>query len=220
MKHFLHLLQQQLRVLWRNRQEMWQPLFFCGLMISLFAVAFSHEPTQLRALGAPLIWLAAILSSLLSLERLFRSDYEHGLIEQQLVSPYPLMGYVLAKLMAHWLTNGLLLVLLSPLLATALLVPSATLPALLWSLLLGTPALSAIGALGAALTVGLPQGGLLLSLLILPLTIPVLIFALAALEASAAQLPFQGQLALLAAFSISAVVLAPWAIAASLKIHH
>ena len=130
------------------------------------------------------------------------------------------MGYVLAKLMAHWLTNGLLLVLLSPLLAAALSVSSAMVPALLWSLLLGTPALSAIGALGAALTVGLPQGGLLLSLLILPLTIPVLIFALAVLEASAAQLPFQGQLALLAAFSVCAVMLSPWAISASLKIHH
>lgn len=161
---------------------------------------------------------AALLAVLLSLDGLFRSDFEDGSLEQWVLSPHPLALLVLAKVLAHWIFSGLALVLLAPLLALMLGLPSHCLPVLLGSLLLGTPVLSLLGAVGAALTVGLKRGGLLLALLILPLYIPVLILGSGALQAALQNMPATGHLLWLASLTALAVTLAPFAIAAGLKI--
>ncbi|MGH8355519.1 MAG: heme exporter protein CcmB, partial [Pseudomonas sp.] len=165
-----------------------------------------------------LVWVAALLAVLLSLDGLFRSDFEDGSLEQWVLSPHPLPLLVLAKVLAHWLFSGLALVLLAPLLALMLGLPARCLPVLLLSLLLGTPVLSLLGAVGAALTVGLKRGGLLLALLILPLYIPVLILGSGALQAALQGLPAAGYLLWLASLTALAVTLTPFAIAAGLTI--
>ncbi|MNO93493.1 Heme exporter protein B [compost metagenome] len=164
------------------------------------------------------MWVAALLAVLLSLDGLFRSDFEDGSLEQWVLSPHPLPLLVLAKVLAHWLISGLALVLLAPLFALMLGLPGRCLPVLLLSLLLGTPILSLLGAVGAALTVGLKRGGLLLALLILPLYIPVLILGSGALQASLQGLPTAGHLLWLSSLTALALTLTPFAIAAGLKI--
>ena len=162
--------------------------------------------------------MAALLATMLSLERLFRDDFDDGSLEQLLLSPHPLALLVLAKALAHWLLTGLPLLIASPLLGVLLGLPAQALGVLALSLLLGTPSLSLIGAIGVALTVGLSRGGVLLALLLLPLYVPVLIFATAAVAAAAQGLPATGQLLLLAALLAAAVTLAPLATAAGLRI--
>ena len=173
---------------------------------------------MLQTLSPGLLWVAALLAVLLSLDGLFRSDFEDGSLEQWVLSPHPLALLVLAKVLAHWAFSGLALVILSPLLALMLGLPVACLPVLLLSLLLGTPVLSLLGAVGAALTVGLKRGGLLLALLILPLYIPVLILGSGALQAALQGMPATGYLLWLASLTVLAVTLTPFAIAAGLKI--
>ncbi len=215
---FTLLLVRESRLLCRRPAELANPLVFFALVIALFPLAVGPESQQLRELSPGLLWVAALLAVLLSLDGLFRGDFEDGSLEQWLVSSQPLSLLVLAKVAAHWLFSGLALVLLSPLLALMLGLPLQSLGVLLLSLLLGTPVLSLLGAVGAALTVGLKRGGLLLALLILPLYIPVLILGTGAQQASLQGLPAAGQLLWLASLTALAVTLCPFAIAAGLKI--
>lgn len=215
---FTLLFVREARLLFRRPAELANPLVFFAVVIALFPLAVGPESQQLRNLSPGLLWVAALLAVLLSLDGLFRSDFEDGSLEQWVVSPHPLSLLVLAKVSAHWLFSGLSLVLLSPLLALMLGLPGECVPVLLLSLLLGTPVLSLLGAVGAALTVGLKRGGLLLALLILPLYIPVLILGTGALQATLQGLPAAGQLLWMASLTALAVTLAPFAIAAGLKI--
>ncbi|WP_122739160.1 heme exporter protein CcmB, partial [Pseudomonas viridiflava] len=164
------------------------------------------------------VWVAALLAVLLSLDGLFRSDFEDGSLEQWVLSPHPLALLVLVKVLAHWIFSGLALVLVAPVLAMMLGLPGHCVPVLMLSLLLGTPVLSLLGAVGAALTVGLKRGGLLLALLILPLYIPVLILGSGVLQAALQGMPATGHLLWLGSLTALAVTLTPFAIAAGLKI--
>ncbi len=215
---FALLLKREARLLIRRPAELANPLVFFAIVIALFPLAVGPESQLLQSISPGLLWVAALLAVLLSLDGLFRSDFEDGSLEQWVVSPHPLALLVLAKVLAHWVLSGLALVLLAPLLGLMLGLPVQALPVLLLSLLLGTPTLSLLGAVGAALTVGLKRGGLLLALLILPLYIPVLILGSGALQAALQGLPTAGYLLWLASLTALAVTLTPFAIAAGLKI--
>jgi heme exporter protein B len=215
---FIGVLRRDLQLSFRRRNELLNPILFFILVVSLFPLGIGPGPKLLAELAPGVIWVAALLATLLSMERLFRSDFEDGALEQLLLSPYPLTLLVLAKVLAHWLVAGMPLILVSPLLGVLLYLPGKALGVLPLSLLLGTPVLSLIGAIGVALTVGLRRGGVLLTLLILPLYVPVLIFGTAAVAAATADLPVSGQLALLGAMLMLALTLAPFATAAGLRI--
>ncbi|MFG3451469.1 MULTISPECIES: heme exporter protein CcmB [Pseudomonadaceae] len=215
---FTLLLARESRLLFRRPAELANPLVFFAIVIALFPLAVGPESQLLQTISPGLIWVAALLAVLLSLDGLFRSDFEDGSLEQWVVSPHPLALLVLAKVLAHWVFSGLALVLLAPLLGLMLGMPVSALPVLLMALLLGTPVLSLLGAVGAALTVGLKRGGLLLALLILPLYIPVLILGSGALQAALQGLPALGYLLWLSSLTALAVTLTPFAIAAGLKI--
>jgi heme exporter protein B len=218
MSALVSVLQRDLLLAFRHRQELLNPLMFFVITCSLFPLGVSPEKTFLGVSAAGILWVAALLATLLSLDMLFRADFEDGALEQMMMAPQPLFLLVLAKIIAHWLVTGLPLIVLSPLLGVMLFLPTEQIPVLMLTLLLGTPALSLIGAVGAALIVGLRGGGVLLSLLILPLYIPVLIFGTGVMQAAAATMPYNGQLAMLGAFLLLALVLAPVAAAAALRI--
>jgi heme exporter protein B len=215
---FVALLAREARLLWRRPGELVNPLVFFAIVIALFPLAVGPQSQVLQTLSPGLIWVAALLAVLLSLDGLFRSDYEDGSLEQWMLSSQSLPALALAKVIAHWLFSGLALVVLSPVLALMLGLPGRCLPVLLGSLLLGTPILSLLGAIGAALTVGLKRGGLLLALLILPLYVPVLILGSGALEASLQGVSAAGHLLWLASLAALTVTLAPFAVAAGLVI--
>lgn len=215
---FTQLLSREMRLLARRPSDLANPLVFFAIVIALFPLAVGPQTQLLQTLSPGLVWVAALLAVLLSLDGLFRSDFEDGSLEQWVLSSHPLPLLVLAKVLAHWLFSGLALVLLAPVLALMLGLPGRCLPVLLISLLLGTPVLSLLGAVGAALTVGLKRGGLLLALLILPLYIPVLILGSGALQAALQGLPASGHLLWLASLTALAVTLTPFAIAAGLTI--
>ncbi|GAB7529734.1 heme exporter protein CcmB [Pseudomonas sp. 3A(2025)] len=215
---FRLLLARELRLLVRRPAELLNPLVFFAIVIALFPLAVGPEAQLLQTLSPGLVWVAALLAVLLSLDGLFRSDFDDGSLEQWVLSPHPLALLVLAKVLAHWLFSGLALVLLAPLLALMLGLPGHCLPVLMLSLLLGTPTLSLLGAVGAALTVGLKRGGLLLALLILPLYIPVLILGSGALQAALQGMPATGYLLWLGSLAALALTLTPFAIAEGLKI--
>lgn len=215
---FLAVLRRDLLLALRDRGELSNPLVFFLIIASLFPLALGSSPQLLQAVAPGVLWVAALLVSLLSLDPLFRSDYEDGTLEQLLLSPQPLTLLVLAKILAHWLVTGLPLVLASPLLGLMLNLPDGALPVLMATLVLGTPMLSALGAIGIALTVGLRRGGVLLSLLILPLYVPLLIFGASAVDAAGAGVPVAGHLYLLAAMMLLSLALAPLAAAAALRI--
>jgi len=202
----------------RRRSDVATALLFFVIVASLFPLGIGAEPNQLRAIAPGVIWVAALLSSILSLGRLFTGDHADGTLEQMLLSGAPLGIVVSAKALAHWLVSGLPLVLIAPLIALQYDIAAPLYAVLALSLLLGTPVLSIIGAIGAALTLGLRGGGVLLSLLVLPLYVPVLILGAGAVEMAAAGLAPDGQLLLLAALLIVAAVFAPWATAAALRI--
>jgi len=212
------LLKRDLVLALRRRAEMVNPLLFFVLITSLFPLGFGADTSLLRAAGPGLIWVAALLAALLSLEGMFRSDFEDGTLEQILLSAHPVSVLVLAKVLAHWLVTGLPLILVAPLLGVLLALPTQAIEVLLLTLLLGTPVLSLIGAVGVGLTVGLRRGGVILSLLVLPLYVPVLIFASDAVATAAAGIPITAQLYILGAMLVLALSLAPLATAASLKI--
>lgn len=215
---FTLLLTREARLLFRRPAELANPLVFFAIVVALFPLAVGPASEQLRTLAPGLLWVAALLAVLLSLDGLFRSDLEDGSLEQWVVSPHPLALLVLAKVLAHWVFSGLTLVLLAPVLGLMLGLPLACLPVLMLSLLLGTAVLSLLGAVGAALTVGLKRGGLLLALLILPLYIPVLILGTGTVQAALQGLPTFGYLLWMASLAMLALTLTPFAIAAGLRI--
>ncbi|KPZ24428.1 heme exporter protein CcmB [Pseudomonas coronafaciens] len=215
---FVLLMVREARLLARRPAELANPLVFFALVIALFPLAIGPQMQLLQTLSPGLVWVAALLAVLLSLDGLFRSDFEDGSLEQWVLSPHPLALLVLSKVLAHWVFSGLALVLLSPVLALMLGLPGDCLPVLMLSLLLGTLVLSLLGAVGAALTVGLKRGGLLLALLILPLYIPVLILGSGALQAAMQGMTATGYLLWLGSLTVLAITLTPFAIAAGLKI--
>ncbi|QSX30308.1 heme exporter protein CcmB [Shewanella cyperi] len=215
---FFTLLKRDLKIAVRHRGDIFNPLLFFVMVVTLFPLGIGPEPKILTQIAPGIIWVAALLASMLSLERLFKADFVDGSLEQMLLSPQPLSILVLAKVLAHWLLTGVPLILVSPLLAVLLHLEDNSYGALMSTLLLGTPVLSLLGAIGVALTVGLRKGGVLLSLLILPLYIPVLIFATSAIDAAGMNLPYDGQLAIIAAMLAGSLTLAPFAIGASLRV--
>ncbi len=215
---FVMLVRRDLLLASRHRSELANPLLFFVLVVSLFPLGVSPDSTFLNTLAPGVIWVAALLATLLALDNLFRSDFDDGSLEQLLVSPHPTTVLVLAKVLAHWLLTGLPLLVVAPVLGLLLSMPAAALGTLMATLALGTPTLSLVGAIGVALTVGLRRGGALLSLLVLPLYIPVLIFGANAVDAAAAGLPATGQLYVLGALLALAAALAPRAAAAALRI--
>ncbi len=212
------LIRRDLLLAYRSRGEWLNPLVFFIIVASLFPLATSAEQQVLALLGPGVIWVAALLATLLSLDGLFRADYEDGSLEQWLLSPYPLPLIVLAKLCAHWLTTGLPLLIAAPVMAVLLRLPDTAIATLVATLALGTPVLSAIGSIGAALTVSLRRGGMLLALLILPLYAPALIFATMAIDAAIHGLQTTGHLLILGAMLVLSVMFAPLAAAAALRI--
>lgn len=217
-KLFVHTFKRDLVLAFRRKSELVNPLIFFLIVVTLFPIGVSPEPQFLAELAPGLLWVAALLSTLLSMESLFKADFDDGSLEQLLLSPQPLFMVVLAKVSAHWLMSGLALTLVAPILAVMLFLPAEGMPGLMLSLLLGTPTLSLIGAIGAALTVGLRRGGVLISLLVLPLYIPVLIFGSSAVQATITGLPLGGYFALLGALLALALALAPLATGAALRI--
>ena len=217
-KLFVHTFKRDLVLAFRRKSELVNPLIFFLIVVTLFPIGVSPEPQFLAELAPGLLWVAALLSTLLSMESLFKADFDDGSLEQLLLSPQPLFMVVLAKVSAHWLMSGLALALVAPILAVMLFLPAEGMPGLMLSLLLGTPTLSLIGAIGAALTVGLRRGGVLISLLVLPLYIPVLIFGSSAVQAAITGLPLGGYFALLGALLALALALAPLATGAALRI--
>jgi len=215
---FATLLKRDLTLAMRRRSDWLNPLVFFVLVVILFPLGIGPDGTLLSEIAPGVIWVAALLATLLALDGLFRDDYMDGSLEQLLLSPHPLPLMVLAKTTAHWLVSGLPLVLLSPLLALLMQLPLRALPALLLSLVLGTLCLSLIGSIGAALTVGLKRGSVLLALLVLPLFIPVLIFGSGCVVAAAGGFETKAQLSLLAGMFFLALALAPWAASAALRI--
>ena len=217
-KLFNLVLKRDLTIALRHKDDIVNPLLFFVIIITLFPLGIGPEANTLARIAPGIIWVAALLSTLLSLDRLFKSDYQDGSLEQLLLSPYPVFVWVLAKVFAHWLITGLPLILIAPLLAALLYLPEQSFIALMLTLLIGTPVLSLIGAIGVALTVGIKKGGVLLSLLVLPLYIPVLIFATSAIDTAGLSLPYSGQLAIIAALFFTSLTLAPLAIGAALKV--
>ena len=202
----------------RRRNEILMILFFFVIVISLFPLGIGADKQTLLHIAPGIVWVAALLASMLVLERLFATDYLDGTLEQMLLTPQPLSIVVMAKVCAHWLLTGLPLVLISPLVALQYQLGDKQMMSMMLSLLLGTPVLSMIGAIGAALTLGLQGGGILLSLLILPLYIPVLIYGAGAIAASAIEnVSQQAYYMLLGAFTILSMALGPWATAVALK---
>lgn len=217
MSVFLRIVGRDLRLAYRARGEALLAVGFFLLVAALFPLALGPEPQLLLRIAPGILWVAALLAALLSLDRIFLADREDGSLDLLHLAPLPLEGVVLAKLLAHWLASGLPLVLAGPLIALLYGLPGPAYPVLLAALLLGTPALSAVGAVGAALTLGARRGGILLPLLVLPLYIPVLIFGATAIDASLAGLSPRPQLLLLAAFALAALPLAAFAGAAALR---
>jgi len=215
---FYCTLRRDLTVSLRRVQDVLVPLIFFAIVVALFPLGVGPEPAMLAALAPGVLWVAALLAAMLSLPRLFAQDYAAGTLEQLLLAPHPLAVLVLAKIAAHWLLSGLPLVLLAPLFALQLQLPAQALPALLASLALGTPVLSLLGAVGAGLTLGLRGGGVLVSLLVLPLYTPVLIFGAGSVTAAAAGLDTEAYISILGAFLVLALTFAPWAAAAALRV--
>lgn len=211
-------LKRDLLLAYRRRNDLVSPLAFFLMVAALFPLGVSPETSFLAEIAPGVMWIGALLATLLSIDTLFRSDFDDGSLEQMLLSPQPLSLLVLAKVIAHWMVSGLPLTLMTPLLAVMLFLPEQGFGAIVLSLLLGTPTLSLIGAIGAGLTVGLRKGGVLITLLVLPLYIPVLIFGTGAVQAAINGLPITGYLAILGAILVLGLVLAPLAIAAGLRI--
>jgi heme exporter protein B len=217
-KAFVTVLKRDLILALRRKSDVTSTLFFFVVVVSLFPLAIGPELDTLRLIAPGIVWVAALLASMLALDHMFSVDYQDGSLEQLLLTPQPLTILVAAKILAHWLITGLPLVLIAPLLGIQYDLSSEAIGVLLVTLLAGTPALSLIGAIGAALTLGLRGGGVLVSLLVLPLTIPVLIFGAGAVEASISGLGEAGHLSMLLAILVMSMLLAPLATAMALRI--
>jgi heme exporter protein B len=215
---FIALLRRDLLLAFRRRTELMFPIVFLLIVVSLFPLGIGPSPQLLARIAPGVIWIAALLATVISLDSLFRSDFEDGTLEQFVISGHPLTLVSLAKIVAHWLVAGLPIVLLSPLLSIWMNLPTEVMGVMALTLVLGTPILSLIGSIGVGLTVSLKRGGQLLSLLVFPLYVPILIIATGAVMAAADGLPYTQFLGLLLAGLITSVTLAPFAAAAALKI--
>ena len=212
------VLQRELMISYRRRADLINPLLFFLIVVALFPIGVTPNLDELAKMAPGILWVAALLASLLSLDLLFRHDFDDGSLEQMLLSSIPAQLLVLCKAMNHWLVTGLPLTLLSPLLSVMLALPPAAVPLQMLTLALGTLTLSMLGSIGAAITVGLRKGGLLLTVLVMPLLVPVVIFGTSTVYAFNNELPWLAQLALLGACSAGAVALSPWLAVAALRI--
>jgi len=212
------IIRRDLTIAMRRRSDIFTTLIFFVIVVSLFPLGIGPEPETLRLIAPGIVWVGALLASMLALEQIFSADHRDGTLEQMLLTPQPVALLVTGKVIAHWLVSGIPLVLMSPLLGLQYNLSWEALGTLIVSLLLGTPALSLIGAIGAALTLGLRSGGVLLALLVLPLYIPVLIFGAGAVEATVSGLGGQSHLSMLGAILVASLVLAPLATAAALRV--
>jgi heme exporter protein B len=214
----LLIIRRDLTIALRRRSDIFTTLVFFAIVVSLFPLGIGPEIDTLRLIAPGIVWVGALLASMLALELIFSADHRDGTLEQMLLTPQPVALLVVGKVVAHWLVTGVPLVLIAPLLGLQYDLSWPGLQTLIISLLLGTPTLSLIGAIGAALTLGLRSGGVLLALLVLPLYIPVLIFGAGAVEATVSGLGGQAHLSLLAAMLLGSLVLAPLATAAALRV--
>lgn len=217
---YLSVLYRDLLLAVRRRRELANPLVFFVIVVSLFPLGVSPERAVLSQLAPGVVWVTALLATLMSMDTMFRSDYDDGSLEQLLLMPGPKILLIGAKITAHWLSIGLPLVILAPLMSLLLYFPSHAIGSLMITLLISTPILSLLGAVGVALTLSLQSGGILSSLLILPFYIPVLIFSTMAINASAANLPVSGYYALLGAFLILSILLIPFAVVSALRVSY
>ncbi|GAB5499516.1 MAG: heme exporter protein CcmB [Pseudohongiellaceae bacterium] len=215
---FLGTLKRDLLIAYKRKNDVVNPFMFFLIVATLFPIGISPEPQRLGEIAAGVLWISALLASLLAMDSLYRSDYEDGALEQLLLSPHPLYFMVLAKNIAHWLVSGLPVVLISPLIAYMLALPEGAYLTLFLTLLLGTPVLSLLGSIGVALTVGLGSRGLILAMITLPLSVPVLIAGTLAVEQTQNGADLLGFLAILGAMLLAALTLAPLASAAALRI--
>ncbi|MDF2366375.1 heme exporter protein CcmB [Sneathiella sp.] len=218
MSRFFQLIGRDIRLAFRQGSAITLSLSFFVIVVVLFPLGVGPELAVLARIGPGVLWVAALLACLLTLDRMFQADFEDGSLDLLIIGPMPTEMLVLAKVIAHWLTSVLPLIVIAPVLGLSLNLPGDSIVALTGALLVGTPTLSLIGAVGAALTVGMRRGGVLLSLLILPLYIPVLIFGVAAVDASIAQLSAAPHLLLLGGVSLGALVVGPLAAAAGLRL--
>lgn len=214
----LYMIRRELLLAFRQRAELVNAMLFYSFIVVLFPLAIGAQPNLISKVAPAIIWVAALLSVLLSIDRTFRSDFEDGTMEQLILSVHPLSLLVLGKILAHWLVSGVPLLVLTPVLGLVLGLDATSIKVLMLTLLLGTPVLSAVGAIGVALTVGLRRGGILLALLVLPMYVPVLLFATMMVEHANTGLPVTADLSMLIAFLILAITLAPLPTAAALKV--
>ncbi len=218
MKALLTIAQRDLLIAFRRRSELMNPILFYVVVVTLFPLGVNPDKNFLSQLAPGVVWVAVLLSVLISMDNIFRQDFDDGSVEQLFLSQHPPTLLIFGKVIAHWLIAGLPMIVIVPIMALFLHIPTQAIPTLIVTLLLGTPILSLIGSIGVALTMGLRGGGVLLGLLVLPFYVPVLIFASSAVGAAIDGLSYFGQLAMLGAGLILALMLAPLAICASLKI--
>ena len=214
---FIALLRRDFCIAYRRRGEWLHPLLFFVITVALFPLALSPDPVFLGKIAPAVLWVTALLATLLALPGIFTGDYEDGSLEQLLLAPHPTTLLMSAKVLVHWLVSGVPLLIVAPLLAEMLYLPRHALPVLLWSLLLGTPAMSLVGTIGAALTLATRRSGMLLALLVLPLYVPILIFGASAVRNATLGIDPTGALLLLGAMSLLALALAPITIVLALR---
>ena len=217
MRRTLLILRRDLRLALRQGSDSFAAVMFFVMAVALFPFGVGPEPNMLARIGSGILWVTALMASMLALERLFQNDYDDGSLELLALAPLPLEAVVIAKIAAHWIATALPLIAAAPVLALLLHAPAEILAPLSLALLLGTPTISLLGAVGAALIIGSRRGGVLLSLLVLPLAIPVLIFGVGAVEAALMGLPARPYFLVLAAFLLAALPLCPWAAAAAIR---
>lgn len=217
MNAFLAIVRRDLSLALRQGSDAAMALMFFVIVVTLFPLGVGPEPGVLERISAGIVWVAALLAAMLSLDRMFQSDYDDGTLELLLLTPAPLELLVLAKCLAHWLTTGLPMLLIAPLLGLFMNMQSEAYPVLLSTMALGTPVLSLIGGIGAALVLGARRAGALVALLVLPLTIPLLIFGVSAIEAAVTGQSAKAQLLIIGAMLLATLPLAPWATAAALR---
>jgi len=218
MGSFLHLIQRDLLLAYRKRGEVFNAVIFFGLVILLFPIGIGASEKLLTEIAPGLLWIAALLASMLSLDNLFRDDFADGTLEQWVLSEHSLIQFAWARLLSHWLTTTFPLVLIAPIFAVSLNLPTNAIGVLTLSLLLGTPLLTFVGGIGVALTTGLKKSSLLLPLLVLPFYIPVLIFGASAVDVAADGWSAAGQLYILSGLFVLGITLAPFAISTALKV--
>lgn len=215
---FSAILRRDLLLAFRHRAEIANPVIFFLIVVTLVPLGLTPEASRLAEIAPGILWVMALLASLLSVEGMFQSDYRDGTLEQMIISPQPLYLMVLAKILVHWLVTGLPLTLLAPLLGMMLSLPEAGYIPLILSLLMGTAVLSLVGAIGAALTVALRKGGLLLSLIVMPLYMPALIFGASTVQRAVDDFPVDGSLAVLGALLAFSLLVSPFATAGALRV--